>query len=380
MINNVSSQLSLRSYQASPIAGRIDHLALAREYKEAFDKPTRNQEDLQNARGFFEKAIDSTKAELARDFSNQEKEDLLITIYSEYASFLMSYKSDLDGLTGEFLGNLSTIEELYDAALKIAETKQKRNPENLQEKKKLIALYCNYLEVLNYFKHEDVLIYNYRKQTKDTTPAFNKINHFLTSILENKREDKELKLAVAQALSKPVRTLSFEVSLALISILISKKDMDIRLAAAEALRGCPSFHAGYKLPDGNLLYSVFLPLITFFANTYEDKKIRSAAGKILNRQDKILKNVPDEVISKEMRLGLLSILLDQNEEHELRSLASELFGKNPNLSRIVPLSVDSYLALSDLFYRTGGTDLRYGAAQVMLNSMEPQVKTGASQE
>jgi hypothetical protein len=140
MINNVSSQLSLRSYQASPIAGRIDHLALAREYKEAFDKPTRNQEDLQNARGFFEKAIDSTKAELARDFSNQEKEDLLITIYSEYASFLMSYKSDLDGLTGEFLGNLSTIEELYDAALKIAETKQKRNPENLQEKKKLIAL------------------------------------------------------------------------------------------------------------------------------------------------------------------------------------------------------------------------------------------------
>jgi hypothetical protein len=127
--------------------------------------------------------------------------------------------------------------------------------------------------------------------------------------LENKREDKELKLAVAQALSKPVRTLSFEVSLALISILISKKDMDIRLAAAEALRGCPSFHAGYKLPDGNLLYSVFLPLITFFANTYEDKKIRSAAGKILNRQDKILKNVPDEVISKEMRLGLLSNLI-----------------------------------------------------------------------
>lgn len=205
MLNSVSNQTSIRANQFSSMAGETTHLEEARQHKEAFWEHRGNGNSemfhkiLIDVKNSYDKAIQATKAELSKRPSDQEKESLLITIYSEYADFLMRNKclstslSDID-FSDEFIQNLSTVKELYDAALQLAETRQKNYPNNPQEKKTLIELYGNHLDALLYLKQERrEYIAEHKKQIDH---SFKKANWFLTSILTDTKEGTDIRLAV----------------------------------------------------------------------------------------------------------------------------------------------------------------------------------------
>ncbi len=128
MWGTISNLFVSGSSQFSP-ATASDYFLQARLYKE--------RNNIEAAQQAYDIAIHLAEAEVQTDIFSQAKENTLIDLYLEYANFLNEYRQSKD-----------KVKTLCDSALQRVDAKQQRFADAPQEKKALLKVYGDWLNIL----------------------------------------------------------------------------------------------------------------------------------------------------------------------------------------------------------------------------------------